>query len=540
MLRPYQSEALAGIESAWVAGAVDVLAVLPTGAGKTVLFCELIRRRAVPTVAIAHRSELVAQMSLALARNGVRHRVIGSKPTREACAQVHALELGAAWIDPRSPVAVASVDTLIRHDPADAWLRQVRLVVQDEAHHLLTGNKWGKARAMFPGALGLGVTATPCRADGKGLGRHADGVFDVMVLGPTMRDLMSGGYLCDYRIFAPPSDLDLSAVPTSAGGDFSPGPLSAAVAQSHIVGDVVGHYCRIGAGKLGVTFAVDIESARQLTEAYRAAGVPAELVTGETLPLVRAATLRRFRTREVLQLVNVDLFGEGFDLPGIEVVSFARPTCSYSLYAQQFGRALRPMPGKDRAIVLDHVGNVSRHGLPDLRNDWTLDRRERRSKGADTAPPVRVCPACTAVYERHLGACPACGHAPVPAGRSTPAEVEGVLAELDPAALAALRGEIDRVNGPAPVTGLSGVAALGAMAQHVRRRDAQGRLQAAIQTWGGWATLAGHDTPTMQRLFWVRFGVDVGTAQTLSRPDADALRDRVAADLADKNIACTV
>ena len=178
---------------------------------------------------------------------------------------------------------------------------------------------------MFPNARGLGVTATPLRADGKGLGRHADGLMDAMVVGPSMRDLVLRGYLTDYRIFAPPNDIDLSAVPTSAGGDFSPVPLRAAVHQStKIVGDVVQHYLRIARGKLGVTFAVDIEAAEEIAIAYRTAGVTAEVVTSKTPEIVRAQVLRRFRNREVLQLVNVDLFGEGFDLGKTDVGEFTR------------------------------------------------------------------------------------------------------------------------------------------------------------------------------------------------------------------------
>lgn len=481
--------------------------------------------------AIAHRSELVGQMSVALAREGVRHRVIGPKTLHRACASLHMDEFKRSFIDPGGRVAVASVDTLIGMDPGEPWARQVGLWIQDEAHHVLTGNKWGKACNLFPNARGLGVTATPTRADGKGLGRHADGLMDAMVVGPSMRELIQRGYLTEYRIFAPPSDIDLSTVGLTASGDYSPPQLRVARRKSHITGDVVRTYAKIAAGKLGVTFDVDIESASDTAAAYNAAGFPAEVVTSKTPDALRAQILRRFRNREILQLVNVDLFGEGFDLPAIEVVSFARPTQSYGLYVQQFGRACRIMDGKTHALIIDHVGNVMRHGLPDARREWTLDRRERRGRSAPTdAIPVRTClnTECMGVYERVLPACPYCGTVPVPQGRSTPEQVDGDLTELDPAVLAAMRGEINRVDGDPRVP--SGVAPEVAGAIHKRhheRQSAQAGLRSAIALWAGWQRALGRGDPENYKRFWFTFGTDVATAQTLGAREATELAQRI-------------
>ena len=528
-LRPFQSDLRQAIYDQWVAGAKNVLAVMPTGAGKTVLFSDIIANTPGACVAIAHRQEIVTQISLALARNEVRHRVIGPKALASACTQLHLMELNRNYVDPMNRVAVAGVDTLIRMD-FEPWFNAVNLVVQDEAHHLLSKNKWGKAQAMFRNARGLGVTATPCRADGNGLGRHADGVMDSMVVGPSMRQLIDDGWLTDYRIFAPPSDLDLRNVPISASGDFSPPKLSEAVHKSHIVGDVVQHYTRIANGKLGVTFAVDVEAAGEIAGAFKKAGIPAEVVSAKTPDNLRANILRRFRNRELLQLVNVDLFGEGFDLPAIEVVSMARPTQSFSLFAQQFGRALRPMKGKDHAIIIDHVGNVHRHGLPDAPREWTLDRRERRSaKNTDIVIPTRTCPQCTAAYERVRKACPYCFYAPEPSGRSSPEEVDGDLYEMSPEALAKLRGEIDP-----PIKLPFGAApeVIGAIKKHHREREAaQAALRLVMSMWGGKWTVNGDTLSEAQRRFYHTFGVDVGTAQTLGRKEAEELKKRVEAVL---------
>jgi len=531
LLRPYQLEAEQAIYAEWQ-HVRNVLAVLPTGAGKTVLFSKILADTRGPSVAVAHRQELVSQISLALARNGVRHRIIAPDNVRGSIEALHMIELGRRWVDQQAPCGVAGVDTLNRMTGAhfDAWRNGVQRWVMDEAHHVLRDNKWGRACELFPNAYGLGVTATPVRADGKGLGRHADGLMDSMIVGPSMRDLIDEGYLTDYRIFAPKSDLDLSAVKVGESGDYVAAQLRAAVHKSHITGDVVEHYLRLAPGKLGVTFAVDIESATEIAAAFRARGVPAEVVSSKTPDSQRVAILRRFRRRELLQLVNVDLFGEGFDLPAIEVVSMARPTQSYALYCQQFGRALRLLLGKLVALIIDHVGNVFRHGLPDARREWSLDRREKRARGANDAMPTTVCTrtepeACAQTYERFHPCCPFCGFAPEPVGRSAPEQVDGDLQELDAAVLAAMRGEADRVMGAPRIP--AGVPAQAVRHNHMERLRAQVALRDVMQMWGGWREALGESLSMAQRRFYLTFGVDVMSAQALGAREAGELMARL-------------
>jgi DNA repair protein RadD len=530
--RDYQIEVEQGVYREWGAGARNVLAVVPTGGGKTFIFSRIAAASSSAVAAIAHRSELVSQMSIAFGREGVRHRVIGPVSLSRACVGLHMDEFGRSFIDPSARVAVASVDTLVRLPANDPWVQQVALWIQDEAHHVLAENKWGKACAMFPNAYGLGVTATPIRADGKGLGRHADGLMDAMVLGPGMRDLINRGYLTEYRIFAPPNDLDLSDVSTSDSGDYSPPKLKIARRRSTITGDVVKHYLRIAAGKRGVTFDTDIESATETAAAYRSAGVAAEVVSSKTPDALRQQVLRRFRAGDLLQLVNVDLFGEGFDLPAIEVVSMARPTQSYALYCQQFGRACRLMEGKPWALIIDHVGNVMRHGLPDARREWSLDRRERRSRSVQSSDviPVRTClnVECMGVYERVLSACPYCGHVHVPDQRGAPEQVDGDLCELDPAVLAVMRGEKARVDGdPKYPTGVASSVAMSIQRRHVERQQAQAPLRESIALWAGYQRSLGRPDAEAYRRFYFAFGTDVLSAQALGVPDAEELRGRI-------------
>ncbi len=452
-LRPYQTKLVNHINDYWsVNPRGKVLAVLATGGGKTVIFSSIIASEQGGTCAIAHRQELVSQMSLTLAKNGIYHRIVGSNKTVKNCVKIHMDELGRSFYDAGSKHAVASVDTIIRRgENLQSWLPSVRLWVIDEAHHVLRDNKWGKAVEMFPNARGLGVTATPLRADGNGLGARADGVFDEMFEGVAMGQLIKDTYLTDYKIFAPPSSFSREQIKVSdSTGDFNLNQMREVVNHSSLVshdektitGDVVAQYLKIAKGKSGVTFTVDVASAEEIAEQYNKAGVPAASISCNTPDLERFAAVRRFKNKEILQLVNSEILTEGFDCPGIEVVSFARPTESYSMYSQMFGRALRPLPGKTHALIIDHVGNVMRHGLPDAPREWSLDRRERRS-GKSEPSTVRVCTACTAVYERYLDACPDCGEpVPKPAVRSGPEYVDGDLLELDAATLAQMRAEV--------------------------------------------------------------------------------------------------
>lgn len=526
-LRPFQQNVKNAIIVAWLSVA-NVLAVSATGSGKTVLFSDIVSDERGASVVIAHRHELVSQISLALARNGIRHRIVGSADLQRECSAAHMEELRIDYVDPNSRVAAASVDTLVRMDAADPWFASVRLWVMDEAHHLLCNNKWGNAVAMFPNARGLGVTATPERADGYGLGAMNDGVFHEMVVAPSMRDIIDMGYLTDYRVFCPPNDLNLNDVPLAASGDYSPKKLAAATKRSTITGDVVKHYLKLARGKLGITFAVDIEDATTIAQAYRDSGVPAEVVTSKTPAALRRDILRRFRARQVLQLVNVDLFGEGFDLPAIEVVSMARATQSWILYCQQFGRALRLLEGKAHALIIDHVGNVLRHGLPDKKRPLSLGRPVPKTKKEpdEDLIPMTACVECSAPYERIYRACPHCGHCAPPAGRNGPQFVDGDLFELTSDVLAKMREAVDAFDEPWTTAPTNPIEA--AMHNNKRAQEsAQGQLRSTIAMWAGYHRASGRTDSQIHRLFYLTYGTDILSAQVLKRKDADILRDRL-------------
>ena len=535
--RAYQETFKSDVRNAWSSGHRNVCGVMPTGAGKSYTVGEIVKEHGGTTVVIAHRQELVGQLSMSIASNGVQHQIIAPDKVRNFIMGEHLRELKVNMVNPNARVAVVGVDTLIRRTKQYSRLMaETTMWIQDECHHLLKDNKWGKVCAMMPNALGLGVTATPIRADGLGLGRNADGVMDVMVEGPTMRELIDAGFLTDYRIFAPPSDVDYSHVEIGSTGDLKFKQLKSAVKESHLVGDVVEHYKRLAMGKLGITFATDVETATDIATQFNAAGVPAEVISAKTPSKIRAEIIRRFKARDLLQLVNVDLFGEGFDLPAIEVVSMARRTLSYSLFSQQFGRALRPMPGKEWATIIDHAGNVRLHGLPDKERIWSLDSREKRPacKNPDDDIPLRYCIECTQPYERILVACPWCGHFPVPVQRDGPEHVDGDLHELTPDVLAAMRSDVDAANeSPTAVAnrmryaGAPEVAWRSAAKRVGERQAVQSAARESIAWFAHIQKTNGRTDRECYRMFYHQFGIDVLSAQALNGPDSLVLANKI-------------
>lgn len=432
-LRPYQQTAADAVRAAYAAGHRAPLLVLPTGGGKTTIFSYVTASAAARgrcVFLLAHRAELVRQIASTLGRFGVQHRIVAPPAIDRQCRVAQFEEFGRSFVTNRSRTLVCSAQTLVRRlgDPA---IPTPDLIIIDEAHHLTADSTWGRIVAAYPAAKLLPVTATPCRLDGKGIGSAAGGFADDMVLGPSMRELIDAGYLSEYRVFAPPNALDLTCVRTRAG-DYAKDDLSKAVDKPTITGDVVGHYRRLAAGKRAVAFCVSVAHAEHVASTFAASGIPSEFLDGSLDPGERDARIKRFSAGQTLVLTSCDIVSEGFDLPAIEVAIMLRPTKSLGLYLQQVGRALRVLPGKAEALILDHVGVVAQHGLPDQDRDWTLEGAQRRGKraGDDTGPDVniRTCPKCFTVH-RPRPVCPSCGHAYTDGGREIET-AEGELVEL--------------------------------------------------------------------------------------------------------------
>lgn len=562
-LRYYQSDLYAEAVRQWSLGHKNVLLMATTGAGKTAVIGEAVRNHKGAACVIAHRDNLVLQLSRMLAGLGIKHRVIASTKTQRAIAADHVKRFKQVFLDPNSRIAVASAQTLAKRDELATWCASVTLWVVDEAHHCTVGGTWGTCIERFthPQCNGLLPTATPGRADGKGLGRHHDGYADVMValvedgdqLGVAvaypgesitcapakvlMKPCARTGeqYLSGYKVACVESHLTEFLGDVAASGDWSQAQLKSASQQSSVIGDVVTSYRQFSDGRVGITFATDVETAGNIAKAYRAAGISAEVLTGETPIEVRNAIFDRLERRVLHQVVAVDVISEGTDIPAIDDLCLARPTASLGLLLQMIGRGLRMAEGKEYLQIRDHVGNFLRHrGGPDTPRTWSLDRRDKRAPKERDAIPIRVClnVACGQPYERHLDACPFCGEpAPGPAERGPPEMVDGVLALMDDETLARLRGEVptgaDEYLAAQLGTGLPTRFAHSNAKKHRERLDVLRDLADVMGLWGGIYHARGETDTELQRRFWLTFGVSVLEAQTLGREDAEKLLTRV-------------
>lgn len=502
-LRPYQDDLKARVFTAWNSNFRNVLVVASTGSGKTILFTSIVvdtlisPSGSLPTVLMVHRKELVQQISLTLASQGITHNLIASRKDIKGIIAAHRRKFGKQFYNANAIVTVISVDTLIsRQEIYKEWAKGIKQWITDEAAHVLKENKWGKAIALFENARGLGVTATPERLDRKGLGSHVDGVFDTMVEGPPTRWFIDQGFLSKYKIACPPSDFEQYLDKGSDTSDYSKKNMMEASKKSRIVGDVVESYIQFANGKQAILFATDVITAKEIAKKYNERGIPAKALDGTTPDLERLETLIEFEEKKIKVLINVDLFDEGLDVPGIECVIMARPTKSLGKFLQCVGRGLRILDGKPHMTLIDHVGNVKYHGLPCNIRKWTLDRISKRQQKLNF---IRICsnPMCNAPYDRALTECPWCGTAAATKQKSGDGggvraaleKVDGDLQLIDPEFIRQLEART-QLEDPAKVAervahAVNPAAGLKAMKNQQERIGVQRKLVDAIATWAG-------------------------------------------------------
>lgn len=407
-LRPYQESAINEVRAAF-RQSPSVLLVAPTGSGKTVMFSYISHSAVAKGKRIwimAHRVELVDQISETLKRFNVAHGFIAAGYPKA----------------PGMHVQACSVQTLIRRMPEN---QPPDLIIIDEAHHATLVNTIGRILAAYPKALMLGVTATPTRLSGEGLGD----VFKTMVLGPTTQQLIDLGALSPVTVYAPPT-VDLSALHVRAG-DFVISEAAEAMDKPKITGDAVTHYRKHAEAKRAVAFCTSVDHARHVAMSFVEAGFKSVHIDGTMERTMRRNVVQAFQKGEIHVLTSCDLVSEGFDCPGIEVGISLRPTASTGLWIQQVGRCLRTADGKSRAIILDHAGNTLRHGLPTDDREWSLEGRERAARGSkgEAVLSVRVCTQCFSAQPSGAPSCKHCGHVfPIQARKVE--EVEGELQEV--------------------------------------------------------------------------------------------------------------
>lgn len=414
-LRPYQEQVVERLRAA-LRQHRRVLLVSPTGSGKTVMFAFIAATasgKGHHVTILAHRQEITDQISRALTGMGVRHGVVA--PGRTATADA---------------VQVAMVQTLARR--LDRPHQPPALLVVDEAHHAVAGS-WAKIAAAWPQAHVLGVTATPERLDGRGLAE----AFDVLVEGPSVADLIAGRWLAAYRYLAPPTQVDLTGVHRRMG-DYAVSELAAAMNRTVITGDAVEHYARHLAGRPAIAFCASVAHAEAVAAQFRGQGWRAAAVDGAMEKGARRALIADLAAGRLSVLTSCDLISEGVDVPVVAGAILLRPTQSLALHLQQVGRALRPKPDGGEAVILDHVGNVARHGFPDDARAWSLD-----GGAGEQEPSVRTCPACHLAVPtgKAAGVARGCQHGaecglarPLTerAAKEAPAARAGVLEEVAP------------------------------------------------------------------------------------------------------------
>jgi superfamily II DNA or RNA helicase len=406
-LRPYQQQAVASIRSAYrVDGHRSVLFVLPTGGGKTVVFshiAEQASRKGNRICILVHRQELLRQASASLQSLGVPHGLIAAGRS----------------MDLSQLVQVASVQTLARRLqklPREFF----QLLVVDEAHHSNAGT-WATVLNHFHRARVLGVTATPCRSDGRGLGEW----YGAMVLGPSPAELTAAGFLAPAKVLAPPGFSTKGL--RKRMGDFDMSQAGQALQAGQAMGDCLSHYRKYLDGQTAIAFCCSVAHASAVAQLFNDHGIAAASIDGTMDSLQREQLLSDLGSGRLKVLTSCSLIGEGVDVPSVAGCILLRPTQSVSLHLQMIGRCLRPQDGKT-AVILDHVGNTQRlgHHLED--REWTLEGTPKKDR--DKAPSVKVCPRCFAAMPSGCPQCPECGHEFAPERRKLE-HVDGELVEVD-------------------------------------------------------------------------------------------------------------
>jgi len=406
-LREYQDKLYNDLRGCFSRRVKNPLVVSPTGSGKTVLFSYMANKLMLAgnsAIILVHRRELVTQTSSTLKAFSIPHGIIqaGISP------------------DPIQLIQVAMVQTVARRLSS---IKKPRIIIADEAHHFAAGT-YGKIMQAFPDVHLVGFTATPERLDGKGLSDF----FSEIVMGPSVGWLMENGFLSRARYFAPPVVADMRGV-HRRGGDFAQDETAAAMDKRTVTGDAVKHYVTLGKSMPAIAFCVTIDHAKHVADQFNESGIPAATIHSKLSPDERKKVVRDLSTGAINVMTSCDIVSEGFDLPVVGVAILLRPTTSLGLHLQQIGRILRPYEGKETSVVLDHVGNLLRHGLAEDERKWSLEGRDKKA-GKSESLNMLQCDQCFCLYSSRSRECPECGRvkpAPEPVGLQ---QVDGMLEEI--------------------------------------------------------------------------------------------------------------
>lgn len=406
-LREYQQQAIARLRAA-LAGKRKVILQLPTGGGKTRIAAEIVgmaRAKGRKVLFLAPRRELIDQAIAAFSRHGIRAGVIMAGRERDSALDIQ----------------VASFDTLHARGIRKASMRMpdADLVIVDECHLSIAQSR-REILDRYAASVVVGLTATPARGDGKGMGE----VYEAIAFGPSVAELTAQGFLVPVRYFAP-SKPDLASLRVGKEGDYIEAGLAAAMDKPQLVGDIVDNWQRLAPTRRTVVFCVNCAHSRHVRDEFLARGISAAHVDGETPMHERAEILAGVESGKYQVLTNVFVASYGLDIPALDCAVLARPTKNITLYLQTCGRVLRPFPGKADAFIIDHSGAIEENGYVDDDVPWSLDgkesvkdRKERLAKERKDHAQI-TCPLCTCMFKgRHD--CPNCRYGVIPAGKAIP------------------------------------------------------------------------------------------------------------------------
>jgi DNA repair protein RadD len=355
-LRPYQADIIKETVSVIKQGYKAPLVVAPTGSGKTIIFAYIASgavKKGKRVLILTHRREILQQTMSKLFEFGVQAGQIASgRPMTDELIQV-------AMVG----TIVRRLDSIIPPD----------LIIIDEAHHAVSPT-WAKILNYFD-VLKIGYTATPERLSGEGLIE----IFDTMIMGPHLVDLVKSGNLSYPKIYSAPVEL-LPGKMKSTRGDYDSKEATKAMKKRVVIGSVIDHYKKYLNGLPTVCFCVSIEHCHVMEDEFKAAGFRSQTIHGKMNRSDRDASIKGLETGEVQVLCSCDVISEGVDVPVIAGAILLRRTKSLGLYLQQIGRALRPYPGKNQAIILDHSGVVQDHGHVLNIRDWSLYAKKRNKR----------------------------------------------------------------------------------------------------------------------------------------------------------------
>ena len=372
ILRSYQERYIEKVRQAYLDGFRAPCVVAPCGAGKSIIIGEIVRRTAQKdrkVLFLVHRRELCDQIE-----------------TTFDYLQI-----------PSDSYKIGMVQTISRrlHETDEP-----SLIITDENHHGLASS-YRKIYDYFADVRRLGFTATPIRLNGSGLGD----VNDLLIEEVKASWLINHKYLAPYAYYAPKL-IDEDYLKLNNMREFSSTSVDQAMRENRtIFGDVVAHYEELAPGEKAICYCHSIEASLEVKEEFLSQGILAEHIDAKTPKHERDRIIEDFRSGNLQVLTNVDLIGEGFDVPDCSTVILLRPTQSLSLYIQQSMRSMRYKPGK-KATIIDHVGNVHRFGLPDADRAWSLENKAPKG----TTVPIKTCSSCFTVYAANIKRCPSCGY----------------------------------------------------------------------------------------------------------------------------------